>query len=571
MEVGYAYSAQLVVHDSHVAGTPPAATSNGPPAESTTGDSVPSPCSSDLAQASLAFHVSLTDFYHIALTQAHEAARSYRSGLDARLSGADVQTSVKLDLFKTPEEDTAALKEFFLDTLGKHAGAEATTLAFMHDSMAALQALSNLAAPPKGTQLPQAAGDAAVSEYAKLLAAKAAASAAISPAPAAAAAAAASPLVPPVESPFQLHGEGSTVVLTVHHNGRAATEQGAGSYGQRTCQAAEAAANQAHFYAHTMVLLDTLRARSSASQPHASQPAGGSPIPAELFAIGLATEHIREGWQQPRLFKPVPLPGWHEQHQSFVFVTDAGPDHIKITVQDPVLLERGIVVHVEHIDRSETDDRSLMEAYRLPSHVTTARVRLHVGDLAPTSCFIGRPTFEGMSFEAQYPHDTSGNAFGALAEQYFNVVKKAKSDDFLFTATLLKAAHNTASACTAMFEAGVVDCKIAIENLTEQQAITFMRAVVANVRRDPDTQVLSAAFNINRPLYCESLGRVVGRKKKKQPGRSEADNIDELIERVVHIAAQGHFNKVTLDGSSELKVCACVVLPGTPEQCMPRA
>lgn len=110
--------------------------------------------------------------------------------------------------------------------------------------------------------------------------------------------------------------------------------------------------------------------------------------------------------------------------------------------------------------------------------------------------------------------------------------------------------------------------QIAIENLTEQQAITFMRAVVANVRRDPDTQVLSAAFNINRPLYCESLGRVVGR---KQPGRSEADNIDELIERVVHIAAQGHFNKVTLDGSSELKVCACVVLPGTPEQCMPRA
>ena len=101
-----------------------------------------------------------------------------------------------------------------------------------------------------------------------------------------------------------------------------------------------------------------------------------------------------------------------------------------------------------------------MEAYRLPSHNTAARVRLHVGDLAPTSCFIGRPTFEGMGFEAQYPHDTSGNAFGALSKRYGEVVQKFKSDDFFYQATLLKAAHNTASACTAMFEAGVVDCKV---------------------------------------------------------------------------------------------------------------
>ena len=101
-----------------------------------------------------------------------------------------------------------------------------------------------------------------------------------------------------------------------------------------------------------------------------------------------------------------------------------------------------------------------MEAYRLPSHITATQVRMHVGDLAPTSCFIGRPTFEGLGFDTQWPRGQKGNAFGALARRYCDVVGEAHDDKYFYNATLLKAAHNTASACTAMFEAGVVDCKV---------------------------------------------------------------------------------------------------------------
>jgi len=299
----------------------------------------------------------------------------------------------------------------------------------------------------------------------------------------------------------------------------------------------------ARFYAHVMALLDDLRNGRLRGN-------GTGPTPAELITIGLATQFIREGNQLPRLFTPLSPPGWNPSYQSFVFVTDAGADHIKITVQDPELLARGIVVHVEHIDRSETSDRSLMEAYRLPSHITATRVRMHVGDLAPTSCFIGRPTFEGLGFDTQWPRDQKGNAFGALARHYCDVVGEAHDDRYFYNATLLKAAHNTASACTAMFEAGVVDCKIAIENMTEEQAVKFMRAVVANVRRDPEKQVLSAAFNINRPMYSEKKGRVIGR---NEPGRSEASNLEEFIELAVSVAAEGRFDKVTLDGASERK------------------
>ena len=245
-------------------------------------------------------------------------------------------------------EATSALKTFFNETLFKHPqpGVEDATRAFRDATMTALDALHDLAKPTEAKPLPPAPGAAAVAEYDKILQAKAAASAAIA-SPTGASAGSSGPTQAPPSS-FDLRGEGSTVVLTVRPCIPTA-DQAHTEYLQRTGEAAEAAAIQAHFYARVMTLLDTLRVRASAQQlPQSNSP---GPSMAEQFAIGLATQHIGEGWQQPRLFKPVPLPGWHNEYQSFVFVTDAGPDHLKITVQDKALLKRGIVVHVEHIDR----------------------------------------------------------------------------------------------------------------------------------------------------------------------------------------------------------------------------
>ena len=56
-------------------------------------------------------------------------------------------------------------------------------------------------------------------------------------------------------------------------------------------------------------------------------------------------------------------------------------------------------MHTEHIDRGEIKIKSLVEAYRIPSHINAARVRLHVGADAPCCAFIGRPVFEGVGHD----------------------------------------------------------------------------------------------------------------------------------------------------------------------------
>ncbi len=64
----------------------------------------------------------------------------------------------------------------------------------------------------------------------------------------------------------------------------------------------------------------------------------------------------------------------------------------------------------------------------------------------------------------------------------------------------LKTVHMTASACTAMFTNGIADAKIAIEKMTVEQSIDFMRGVVGNTLRDPARQFFSAAFNLFTPI-----------------------------------------------------------------------
>ncbi|MGD9823247.1 LOG family protein, partial [Desulfobacter sp.] len=454
----------------------------------------------------LVLSVSLEEFYGIALRQCVESAHSYKSTLEAEATNVPVQTSVTLEIYEDDAQTLKGLREYFLDIVKQFPAHEQATLTYMHGMLDKESGVLDRIKQAKN-------GGDAVAAYNTLAQLKLKASGGDG--------------TEPGHSRFSLAGEDRKILL------RLVPDAEVSAFGKRVDAAVKDAAEHKEFYGCVMQLLDELRDRKS------------RPTSAETFAIALSSAYLRKGIQQPRLFKPLSLPGRHKRHQSFVFVTDAGPDHIKITAQDRSMLDHGIVVHIEHIDRSETGDRSLMEAYRLPSHITAARVRQHVGDLAPTSCFIGRPTFEGLSFNAQYPHDMSGNAFGTLARQYCEAGQAAHDPDYFFNAALLKAAHQTASACSAMFEAGIVDAKIAIENMTEQQAIRFMNAVVANVRRDPDRQYLSAAFNINRPIFSESRGKLLQ--------RTDPDGTTAIAKAAVQITRQGNFDKVTLDGASERK------------------
>jgi hypothetical protein len=238
---------------------------------------------------------------------------------------------------------------------------------------------------------------------------------------------------------------------------------------------------------------------------------------ADILALEHAYRLLEGGVRLPRCYEPL----WRTEerkHLTYLSFADPGDGHLKVTVRKSELLE-GTIVHIEWIDRDNVDQKDLVEAYRLSSPIRAARVRLHVGAETPCTAFIGRPVFETKE---------PGKAI----------------DEKQFEMALLKAAHTTAGACSAMFAQGVVDCKIAMDGMSAMQAITFMRTVAGNVVRDPETQWLSAAFNINTPIF-DDRSNALGRHEVKEPLA--------IAELGVVLAKKGKFNKVTWDGASDVQ------------------
>lgn len=151
--------------------------------------------------------------------------------------------------------------------------------------------------------------------------------------------------------------------------------------------------------------------------------------------------------------------------------------------------------------------KDIVEAYRLPAIRNAARIRLHVGSTTPCTAYVGRPVFEKENYKLG----------------------------------LLKAAHSTASICSALFAHGIADCKIAMDKLSASEAVDFMRAVAGNVIRDPITQRLSAAFNISTPVKDDLFSH--GEPIIKDPVK--------IAELAVRLVKQGKFNKIAWDGASD--------------------
>jgi len=242
----------------------------------------------------------------------------------------------------------------------------------------------------------------------------------------------------------------------------------------------------------------------------------------DQISLQLAYKMLSQGTPVPTAYKSLGLPGHRDFTQTYIFVTDPGPGHLEVTTRDNALMQ-GVTVHNEYIDRGTIDDKDIVEAYRLPAHLYTAQVRLHVGVEAPCSAFIGRPTFEGLG----YNDSLEDPAFFAQYEQT------------LFDVDKLKTIHMTASACTAMFKNGVADAKIAIEKMNDVEAIEFMNGVVANTLRDPNRQYFAAAFNLYTDFPIKD-------------GKTLTDKMD-LARNAIRIAVEGHFEKVTWDGATGRK------------------
>ncbi|MEN2786187.1 hypothetical protein ABC969_07095 [Sphingomonas qilianensis] len=247
--------------------------------------------------------------------------------------------------------------------------------------------------------------------------------------------------------------------------------------------------------------------------------AGRAPSGVEQTARAAAYQALEVGHTMPSAFRPIATSGFRKW-QTSLSLADPGEGHNLVTCLDAQLLT-GTVVHVEHIDRGRQTDREIVEAYRLPAPLSAARVRLQAGIAAPCTAYIGRPAFE--------------NGAAPDSATYLPLARYYDED-------LLKAAHITASACSVMFGNGIADCKIAIERMSVLQAVRFMAAVAGNVSRDSSRQFLSAAFNINQPLYDD----------RDSAAPHWTGSRIGVAHTGIDIATMGGFDKVTWDGASNL-------------------
>jgi hypothetical protein len=227
------------------------------------------------------------------------------------------------------------------------------------------------------------------------------------------------------------------------------------------------------------------------------------PTRREKLAIHMAHEELARGARVHLPYKPLPVPGFGDT-QTNMSITDPGEGHIAGTTTREEWM-RGVLVHVEHLERGH-QDRESVESYRIPRILNVAKVRLHVAGRAPVTSFIGRPMFDSGKFHLD----------------------------------LWKTVQTMAGTCTAMFQLGVAECKVAMDRMTASQIVEFMRSLRSNILRDARTQILSAAFNLNTPIIDDRNGgsRVVAARK-------------EIGLLGIELVKEGGFDKVTWDGSAD--------------------
>ncbi|WP_285778840.1 hypothetical protein [Microtetraspora sp. NBRC 13810] len=245
----------------------------------------------------------------------------------------------------------------------------------------------------------------------------------------------------------------------------------------------------------------------------------GGPTRNEMVAVRIAYHLIARGWSPRRPYRAWGASGFRDR-QTYLAVADPGPGHLRCTTADAANLA-GAAVHVERPAADAADP------YRIPALKTVARVRLHTGADAPCSCHVGRPMF-------------AGDAAASMAEgvRLMNGV------------------------CGLIFNEGLAECKVVIEGMTVLQAIGFMRAVAAHVRRDPLRQLLSASVNLNTPLLDDRPAT-----RERNDGRPVlvADRYAVGMLAVEMIRA-GRFDKVVWDGTGGDRPEQCVLEQLTHEE-----
>ena len=203
--------------------------------------------------------------------------------------------------------------------------------------------------------------------------------------------------------------------------------------------------------------------------------------------------------------------------QTYASISDPGEGHLAGTTRYPGYL-RGVIVHVEHLERGVSRSREELEPYRIPSPRTVARVRLHAGEAAPTSSYIGRPLLDGTVNDS-----------------------------------LIKTSRTFAAAASSLLSDGLAEVKFSVERLTASEAVRLLSSLAREVRRDRHAQVLSAAFNINTPVLDDREETV-----RARGGAVQAATAEEIGLLGIEIAAQAGLDKVTWDGTADTYPSRCI-------------
>lgn len=213
-------------------------------------------------------------------------------------------------------------------------------------------------------------------------------------------------------------------------------------------------------------------------------------------------------------------PGFRKDTQTYVSLTDPGEGHVYGTTRKEKWL-RGAICHVEHLERPGNLAREEIESYRIPSIFEFARVRLHTGNAAPNTYFVGRR------------------------------VKDSTSGDFALD--FIKVVNLTSAACSAAFQLGAAETKVAMDGLTASEQVRYMRGLAGHVLRN-HKQILSAAYNLNSPLIDD-----LAKPNADGSVRVLTGNM-EIGQRGIELAAMGGFDKVTFDGAADTYPSYCVIL-----------
>ncbi len=191
---------------------------------------------------------------------------------------------------------------------------------------------------------------------------------------------------------------------------------------------------------------------------------------------------------------------------------------------------------------TRTDDRlpirQDIESYRIPSLFEFARVRLHTGNAAPNTVSTSTCTSTGKLIFFSF--------------QYFvgRRVKDSSSGDFALD--FIKVVNLTSAACSAAFQLGAAETKVAMDGLTANEAVAYMRALSGHVVRNRK-QVLSCAWNLNSPLVDDMAARGEDGEFPTIKGNLE------IGRRGIQLATMGGFDKVTFDGAADTYPSYCVV------------